>query len=576
MRVLLLHPEDSFRGSWKRERWDRIVDLGRAPKSFYEEQSAAFRCPISSIYDFALEIDDLRAWRGLLSAGLGHVVDRAGIDWWDVIALLLQPEIQDIRLALRLAQQIGDSNSLTVTRPSILADALRLRLGVPLRVLQSGVRRQLANRAARYKTALANLSFGQLRQVAYDKYDPHYRWRRKFVGSVAPSPQPVVLLPSAYSNVTKTALRYARMVPEQQFLLILARESAAISPVPANVRTVPLAAFAQGESDRGELRELKNRWTGLEHSLQDHPEFSSSVQLGIVRKGLQWLRWGIPIRDAWNRVFETYSVVGCLSADDTNPYTRIPLLLANRRKIPAVACHHGALDNRMAFKTPCFSTYLVQSEMERDYLVRICGVDPDRIRVGAASSPAEHSSLWKADAPWIVFFTEPYETDLWCVEAVYRDVLPQLCAAARASGKSVVLKLHPFETSRQRRRLVKSVLAESDRKLVAVIESPLSPEILRNTWCAVTVESTVAFECTSVGIPAFLCGWLRHAYSGYALQFARFGVGRLLESPSDLLKIPNLVKEAISRADVEKRLPQPISPDSLAEVLLQPSARGLR
>lgn len=576
MRVLLLHPEDNFHGPWKRERWDRVVDLGRAPRSFYDERSAELGCPVSSIYELAIEIDDWRVWRDLLAVGMGRVVDRTGLDWWDVIGLLLQPEMQDIRLALRLAEQLSGCRTLAATRPSILAEALRLRLEIPLQVLQSGVRRRLANRAARYKTALANLSFEQLRQVAYDKYDPHYRWRRWFAASAAPSPESVVLLPSAYSNVSKTALRYARLLPDQQFLLVLARESAAVSSVPANVQTAPLAAFAQGECDHGELPELENSWMQLERSLGEHPELSFPVRLGIVRKGLRWLRWGVPIRDAWSRVLDTHSVAGCLSADDSNPYTRIPLLLANRREIPAVACHHGALDGGMAIKAPCFSTYLAQGEMERDYAERICGVSPDRIRIGAASSAAEHGPLWRPDAPWIVFFTEPYETDLWRAEAVYREVLPRLCAAARASGKTVVLKLHPFETARHRRRLVKATVSESDQKLVTVIEAPLSPEVLRNTWCAVTVESTVAFECASVGIPALLCGWMRHAYSGYALQYARFGVGRLLETPADLLKIPEIVKEAPPVSDVAGRLPHAISPGDLAEVLLQPARRSLR
>jgi hypothetical protein len=178
MRVLLLHPEDNFDHRWKRERWDRIVDLGRAPKSFYDEQSAAFGRPVSSIYDFALEVEDLQAWRGLLAIGMGRVVDRTGIDWWDVVGILLQPEMQDIRLALRLAATLHGCRSLTASRPSIVSETVCLRLGVPLKVLQSGVQRRLANRATRYKTALAHLSFEQLRQVVYDKYDPHYRWRR--------------------------------------------------------------------------------------------------------------------------------------------------------------------------------------------------------------------------------------------------------------------------------------------------------------------------------------------------------------------------------------------------------------
>ena len=567
MRVLLLHPDDDFPGPRTRERWDRVVDLGRAPKSCYNEQSAALGCPVSSIYDLAIEIEDWRAWRGLLAAGMGRVVDRAGLDWWDIVATPLQPEMQDVRLALRLAEQIRGCQTLAASRPSILADAIGQYLGIPLRVFQSGVRRRMGNRAARYKTALANLSFEQLRQVVYDKYDPHYRWRRKVAGSALASSDSVVLLPSAYSNVTRTALRYAQLLPEQRFLLVLARESAAVSFTAQNVRVAPLAAFAQGETDRREVRDLEKSWMELERSLGEHPEFNFPVRLGIVRKGLNWLRWGITVRDAWHRVFETQSVAGCLSADDANPYTRIPLLLAGRREIPAVACHHGALDGRMAFKTPCYSTYLAQGEMERDYVERVCGTDPHRIQVGAASSATTQSPLWRPDAPWIVFFSEPYEADLWRSEAVYREVLPRLCAAARAAGKRVVVKLHPFESARQRGRLVNLVLAESDRNMATVMDAPMSPAILRDTWCAVAVESTTAFECASAGIPAFLCGWMRHAYSGYALHYARYGVGNLLSCPDDLLNIPEKIAKATPFVNPAQRLVRPIPPEELAEVL---------
>ena len=89
MRVFLLHSDDKFTGSWMHEHWDSVIDLGRAPKSFYEEQSAALGCPVFSIFDLALEVEDLRAWRPLLAPGMGRVVDRFGIDWWDVISLML-------------------------------------------------------------------------------------------------------------------------------------------------------------------------------------------------------------------------------------------------------------------------------------------------------------------------------------------------------------------------------------------------------------------------------------------------------------------------------------------------------
>ena len=214
--------------------------------------------------------------------------------------------------------------------------------------------------------------------------------------------------------------------------------------------------------------------------------------------------------------------------------------------------------------------------MEQDYLDRVCGVDSRTIQVGAASAPAASRSLWTSDAPWIVFFTEPYEVDSWRLEAVYREVLPRLLAAAHRSGKSVVLKLHPFESARQRRRLLKSVLGPSDRDRVSIMDTPLSREILQKTWCAVTVESTVAFECATVGIPVFLCGWLRHAYLGYAAQYARFGVGRMLEAPDDLLKIPDTVRAAIPSSSVAHRLAQPITAKALSGVLCGSAANRLR
>lgn len=579
MRVLLLHPDDDFHGSWTRQHWDSVIDLGRAPKSFYEEWRAALGCPVFSIFDLAVEVEDLQIWHHLLAPGMGRVVDRFGIDWWDVISLLLQPELQDVRLALRLAEKLQGCRTLTVSQSSVMAEALRVQLGIPLQVLHGGLRKRLVRSVLRRGRAVANLTFEQLRQVVYDKYDPHYRWRKKLAParSSKSKSEPVVLLPTAYSNVTKTAFSYARILPERKFLLILARESAAVSPVPANVETVGLAGFATKSCDRDELQSLEGGWKQLEQSLQEHPAFRLPVHLEILKKGPRWLRWGLAVRDAWMRVFETRAVVSCLSADDSNPYTRIPLLLAGQRGIPAVACHHGALDCRMAFKNPRFSNYLAKGEMERDYLERICGVEASRIRIGAAAPRTrENPSVWSERAPGITFFTEPYETDFWRVEAIYREVLPRLCSAARRSGKTVVLKLHPFESARQRRSLVKRILSEDDRKLVSVTDAPLSGEILRQTWCAVTVESTVAFECASAGVPVFLCGWLRHAYAGYAPQYVRFGVGRMLEVPDDLLRIPDLLRASMPVADTARRLVQPISPEALSEVLCQSPASGLQ
>jgi hypothetical protein len=277
MRVLLLHSDDHFHGSWTRQHWDSVIDLGRAPKSFYDERSAALGIPVFSIFDLAVEVDDLQIWRHLLAPGMGRVVDRFGIDWWDVISLLLEPELQDVQLALRLAEKLQGCRALAVSRPSLMAEALRVQLGIPLQVIHGGLRKRLVRGVLRRGSAVANLTFEQLRQVVYDKYDPHYRWRRKLAPAQSSKSksesesEPQVLLPTAYSNVTRTAFSYARILPEQKFLLIIARESAAVSPVPANVETAGLAGFATKSCDRDELRKLRDagrNWSNRCRSIQ--------------------------------------------------------------------------------------------------------------------------------------------------------------------------------------------------------------------------------------------------------------------------------------------------------------------
>jgi hypothetical protein len=570
MRVLLLHPDDNFDSISRDQHWDAIVDLGRAPDSFYEEQSALLGCCVNSIFDPACEVEDLKSWRPLFKPGMGIVVDHLGIDWWDVISCLLQPQIQDMQLALRLAERLQGCVELAATRTSTIAEALRIQLGIPIHQIQMKSSNSLMRGILRRGRTAADLGFVQARQVVYDKYDPHYRWRSKLEAASRQrhDSAPVVLLPTAYSNVTKTALSYARLLPEQKFLLVVARESAAASSIPTNVLTTRLAAFATKKKNNDEIEELKGKWEVMEQSLQEHPVFKLSVQAGIMKKCSAWLSRGISIRNAWQNVFESQSVIGCLSADGSNPYTRIPLLLADGRGIPAVACHHGALDCRMATKNLRFSTYLAKGEMERDFLERVCEVDSARVLIGAPDPPASQNLQgWNQNAPWLTFFSEPYEADFWRAEAVYREMLPLLCEAARRSGKSVVVKLHPFESIKQRKRLVGRCLSEEDRRLVTLSDAPLSPEILAKTWCAVTVESTVAFECASIGIPSFLCGWLRGTYNGYVAQYIRFGVGTLLESPDELLRIPEYMRAHTSDRPSVRPMTQQISRTTLSRIL---------
>jgi hypothetical protein len=53
------------------------------------------------------------------------------------------------------------------------------------------------------------------------------------------------------------------------------------------------------------------------------------------------------------------------------------------------------------------------------------------------------------------------------VEEVYLELLPPLCRLARESGHGLIIKLHPFESLSQRRRIIRDILTPEDRKLVA-------------------------------------------------------------------------------------------------------------
>ena len=57
------------------------------------------------------------------------------------------------------------------------------------------------------------------------------------------------------------------------------------------------------------------------------------------------------------------------------------------------------------------------------------------------------------------------------------------------------------------------------------------------------MQSSTALECTALGIPVFLCAWLRDSYSGYVQQYARFGAGHVLESPEQIADIPQLLEK---------------------------------
>jgi hypothetical protein len=540
MQILLLHPEDSpLRGPWSRRRWDLIIDLGKS--SHYSEQlwSEQYGCPVLRSDCFRHGVPDARRVRQIFSAGRGQLIDEEGIDWWDLISLLFVSEALNLLAFERIATQIAGSAELWSTRPGWPASVMAALLGRSLRTFGGDRAASFAARAGHYAGLARRFSAGQIKEIVLDKYDSGYRWRSRFTPRPGSCADSVILLPSAYENVSRMAADYARLLPRQSFLMVATRRSGRQFSPPANVQLRDLASYAHRPYPAAEISSLEERWMKLRADLFSSPEMRVLLRTGVLDPFGTWLRDGVCVRDAWREVFEREPVCGVLCGDDSNRFTRLPVLLAARRKIPTADFHHGAFDGFYLLKDlPC-DVYLAKNEMERDYLLRVCGLASERVVIAAPArthiSAIRHNQSSRRS---LVLFSEPYEVVGIRGEEVYRELLPRLLRLARENDRALVIKLHPFESRAQRTRLVREVLGRKDAAFVSVLDGPLTADLLAQTWCGITIESTTVMDCRQSGVCCFLCGWLTLSPYEYKQQFARFGMGEVLHSVEQIEEIP--------------------------------------
>lgn len=570
MRILLVHPDDDAqRGPWSGQSWDLALDLGLGGIQTYERWSAQFRCPAAPLG--RIEVEGFRTLRGLLAAGIGRIRDRENLDWWELTAILLQPKMEALTRLSRFVGGLGAADQVFVTRSGFHGDALRLLVGERVHCFSDRIR-SLARRPTHYARALAKLSLSQMAEIFGDKYDASYTIRGPLRRRRNPSSKPVVLLPSAYVNVSRLGLGYAKALPDTDFLLVTTRQSGWVEQPPANVIAARLASYASPEpATPKEYKELLQRWRTLRHELGQISEMFVLGRLGCLDFIPKHLRQGLAVRDAWRAVFEREPVRAVLCGDDSNPYTHIPLLLARNRGIPALACHHGAFDGRYLFKQSHADTILAKGRMEEDYLLRVCGLPRASVEIGAPAGrlPAHRTEgIATSDRhPFIVFFSEAYEVLSGRVEEFYRDILPPLVELACRTQRRLVIKLHPFESHRERQNLVRRVLTDEQQGFVTVLSGPLTDDLLEKTWFGVTILSTVALECALRGIPCFLAAWLEYWPCGYIEQFNRFGVGYLLRSPGEISGIPNIMESCRVDPEVAREIWQPMSAARFQELI---------
>jgi hypothetical protein len=414
LRVLLLHPEDSpWDGAWFQSKWDLIVDLGFASPHTYEEWSHRTGARVLSIHQFAGQTEGYRWVNQLLERGRSRLLDRVGLDWWEMLAVWSYHDLQGLYLLEQLRTEIGAGQiEFVASRLHLTTRLLEQILGRPVRYLRVESRGPLQN-VARMLRSARKLRPAQIAEIAFDKWDTDYRGRRHVTKHKrANLADPAVLLPSAYSNVTRSVLAYAAQLPHRRFLLVTTRLSAVPARLPGNVTVVPLSAYAAPSSiTREQIVELTRSWEEFRRTtLAEVDELRYAANAGLWDHFPAHLECGLRLREAWKRLLESEPMKGVLCGDDLNYHTRLPLILAQRCGLNAVYCSHGALDGGFLFKMPFADSYLVKGEMESDYLQRASAIAPEKICVAA---PGNNRSVDQGDQRTgaLVFFFHPYELE---------------------------------------------------------------------------------------------------------------------------------------------------------------------
>jgi len=559
MRVLLVHPEDSpLHGPWATQRWDLVVDLGQSASFSHRRWAAALHCPVLCSdscrpgYAGALEL------RGIFSAGHGYLVDEEGIDYWDLVSLVYTPEALVVLEMQRLIAELPVAGELWCTRGDWPVGALSVILQRRLKSFAGGWLQRATAGASHYAAIARNFSSAQIKQIAFDKFDAGYRWRRHLAISHKACREQVVLVPSAYENVSRMAAAYAATLPEQAFLLVATRRSGTRFAPRSNIALRDLASYASGNRSRREADSLLQAWQRLKANLEQVEVLRILLQGAAFDTFPGWVRNSIAVRNAWRTVLTEEPVSAVLCGDDTNPFTRLPVLLAARRKVPTADFHHGALDGRYLFKELPSDFYLAKNEMERDYLLRLCRLPPEKVFIAPPDYGVKDqipAAIAQAGKTALVLFSEPYEIAGLRVEEVYGELLPLLWRVASENNRSLVIKLHPFESLSQRRRVLREILPARTAADIRLIAGPMTQELLENAWCGITIESTTALECQQRGVCCFLCGWMKMSPFEYQQQYARFGVGALLRDPEQIGDLPRLIAEFHARPAHRDRIP---------------------
>jgi hypothetical protein len=579
MKILLVHPDDSAEiGAWTGTRWDCAVDLGWSGRHAYSQQAERLGFRVFSIYDLLDHEQHRCRIRQILALGLDQLVDSESVDWWDVFSAYPYPRLEQLMLLSALAEQIPDHAEIFATRPHFMLPALSLLLNRDaknreIKSFSAERRTGFQARSRHYLKAAFAFRPSQLTEIAFDKWDMDYRLRRHFARfpKIRIESTPAILLPSAYVNVSRVQVACARMLPHRRFLQIVTRRNGRLQKLPDNVEFRSLASYAPPSlpATGEECARLLARWQEVQNGLfETNAVLALAKALHVFDGFAGFLKRGLRVRDAWREAFTREAITAVLSADENNPYTRIPIMLARSRKLHTVFCDHGALNMSLGIRRPVSDTYLMKGDMARNYGIGWCGLAAGKIVVGDPSeTPRLLPSAQRTKKDWIVFYSEAYELLSARTQTFYAELLPELCSLARSTNRKVIVKLHPFESFRMRKALVDRMLSAEQRGLVEMREGPMTADLFERAWFSLTLESSVAVESTINGVPCFLCRWFDPSWYDYGKQYAKYSAGYPLDSPQRIREIPQLLEQFQVTETTRRGLHTSISPERLESVL---------
>jgi hypothetical protein len=223
------------------------------------------------------------------------------------------------------------------------------------------------------------------------------------------------------------------------------------------------------------------------------------------------------------------------------------------QRIPSLMLQHGIMHRVYAVADQPVTYFLIRGKFFLNLLNErlrqktiICN-HPER----TAPISDRHSSSRRG----ILFITMPYEVAPLFHRADLRDILRCLLRVSYHSGRQLLIRVHPLESTSSYQELVSEIQRESGlRSEVIYSQGPGSEDILARSSVAILFFSTMFLDCMRHGIPIVSLNW--HWFPNKE-HFKHAGI---FNFASDLRDLERLVQRAI-----EGQLPSRLA--SLSEFL---------